>query len=354
MKKPIKIIGEPPREEGSKVSRQQKDQMMELLQFNRGFAHPEKWIEYGINHKFRKIRADKLEECPDCSARSLKFIGQFIYYSTLVKLKECTQCGLVFTDTRIDSKVIQSHFEQTYKDEAYFSQWRRRIFEQISRIADSVAPMEGKILEVGGAKGHLLSILKRQRPDLHFVLNDISIEACHHAESTYGFQTILGGFNELNQVSSRFDVVILSDVIYYEPELRKMWGTLPRLVSENGVVIIRVPSKLTFIRLWQFISQSIYRHGDTEMQDNIKFFNPEHLYVFSKSYLLKRLKKLGFCQVVAVPSELLVDDRKELWNAFFYYLCRMLWVISFGKIIITPSLLVIAKKTSRDEVIASD
>ena len=81
--------------------------MIELLQFNRGFSHPEKWITYGIEHNFEKVQADKLEECPDCSSRSFDFVGQYVYYSTLVSLQTCAQCGLVFSDTRIDPQVIQ-------------------------------------------------------------------------------------------------------------------------------------------------------------------------------------------------------------------------------------------------------
>jgi 2-polyprenyl-3-methyl-5-hydroxy-6-metoxy-1,4-benzoquinol methylase len=323
---------------------EQKDEMIEVLKFNKGFTDPERWIEYGIVHKFKKIKAEKLEGCPDCSARSIEFIGQFVYYSTMVNLQACTQCGLVFTDTRIDPNVISSHFEQAYKDEEYFLHRRRRIFEQISRLAASVAPRGGRILDVGGAKGHLLATLKRRRPDLDFILNDLSKEACDHAESKYGFQTILGGINELEQVPVRFDVIILSDVIYYEPDLRKVWAVLPGLISENGTIIIRVPNKLALIRSWQFMSRAISRLADKEMQDNIKFFNPEHLFVFCRSYLSMRLKSLGFEQVIAIPSELLAHDRKDWWHPFFYYLCKILWIISFNKIVITPSLLVVAKK----------
>lgn len=215
---------------------EQKASMLEILQLNKGFTHPEKWIEYGIAHKFNKTKADKIEECPDCSARSFGFIGQFVYYSSLVNLLKCAHCGLIFTDARIDPKVISTHFEQTYKDEEYFLHRRHRIFEQIAQIADKVAPQRGRILDVGGAKGHLLATLKTRRPDLKFVLNDLSKDACDHAESKYGFQTILGSINELEQIISRFDVVVLSDVIYYEPELRRLWAVLPRLVSENGVL----------------------------------------------------------------------------------------------------------------------
>lgn len=323
--------------------KEQKNEMIELLKFNKGFTDPERWVEYGITHNFQKIKAEKLKECPDCNARSIKHIGQFVYYSTLVNLQACSQCGLVFTDTRIDPKVISSHFEKAYKDEKYFLHRRRRIFDQIARIADNVAPRGGRVLDVGGAKGHLLARLQKRRPDLNLVLNDLSIEACDHAESIYGFETIWGGIKELELVQVRFDVIILSDVIYYEPDLRKLWDVLPCLLSENGTIIIRVPNKLALIRLWQLINRAIPRPADRKINDKIKFFNPEHLFVFCRRYLLTRLKKLGFHQVHAIPSELLLRDPQDLWHPLFYHFGKIIWMLSFGKIVITPSLLVVAQ-----------
>jgi hypothetical protein len=114
--------------------------------------------------------------------------------------------------------------------------------------------------------------------------------------------------------------------------------------SENGTVIIRVPNKFALIFFWQFLIRVISQHKDNEMRDHIKFFNPEHLFVFSKRYLLTRLKSIGFQKVIAFPSELLIQDNTDLRHPFFYYLCKVCSTISFGKIIISPSLLLIAKK----------
>lgn len=322
---------------------EQKQQILEILIHNKGFAHPEKWINYGIDHNFKEVKAEKLEECPDCSARILNFIGQFIYYSTLVKLQSCSQCGLVFSDIRIDPMVIQSHFELAYKDESYFLHRRRSIFHQISKLVGRFAPHNGKILDVGGAKGHLLAVLKQNRPDLNLVLNDISKDACDYALSQFGLNTICGDVNALERHITCFDVVIMSDVVYYEPELQKLWELLPRIVSKNSVVILRVPNKIALIRFWQFITRFIGRNIVLEMQDRIKYFNPEHLYVFSRRYMLTRLKKIGFSEVTIIPSELLKQDQCDLLQRLYYYFSKVVSMLSCGKLVITPSILVIAK-----------
>jgi Zn ribbon nucleic-acid-binding protein len=137
--------------------------MLEILLNNKGFAHPERWIKYGLLHDFQRVHADELQECPDCGCSSLVVVGQYVYYSTLVNLRECVKCGLVFSDKRIDSKLVRLHFERAYKDETYFRISRRRIFEQISALADSAAVYGGSVLDIGGAKGHLLATLQRRR-----------------------------------------------------------------------------------------------------------------------------------------------------------------------------------------------
>jgi hypothetical protein len=132
-------------------------------------------------------------------------------------------------------------------------------------------------------------------------------------------------------------------VIYLEPELQKQWGGLANLLAKNGVVIIRAPNKYVLIRLWQFMIRVINGWAQPEMQDHMTFFNPEHLYVFSRRYLVTRLKGLGFNQVTTIPSELLVRTQSDVWHRLYFSLCKILFTLSRGKWILTPSLLVIVK-----------
>jgi len=319
------------------------ERMLAVLKFNGGFTHPERWIKYGLRHNFGRIQSEKLEECPGCKCRSFDAVGQYVYYSTLVSLQACARCRLVFSDRRIDSTVIQSHFERTYKDEVYFLDRRRRIFEQISALADVAAVQGGNILDVGGAKGHLLAMLKRRRSDLRLVVNDLSKEACDYAAHKYGFQTICSDVNALEGSLAKFDVIIMSDVIYYEPDLQKLWRVLAGLVAKNGSVIIRVPNRFALIYFWQLVTHGVRTRASAEMRDHVRFFNSEHLYVFSRPYLLTRLKELGFTQVTAIPSELLVKNRGDFWHPLYFFFCKIVSKISCGKLILTPSVLVIAK-----------
>jgi SAM-dependent methyltransferase len=324
-----------------------KQRMLDVLRSNKGFSEPERWLNYAIRHGLKRVRAEQLHQCPDCGCKTSRTVGQYVYYSTLVHLHECQACGLLYADKRIDPSLVRAHFERGYKDETYFQRSRRRVFGQVAALADSAAPPGGTVLDIGGAKGHLLAALEARRPDLLFVLNDLSQEACNHAARVYGFRTVCGDASDLPASATKFDVLIMSDVIYYEPDLGKFWSGLVRLLSDKGTVIVRVPNNYHPVRLWQYIAGKLSLHTRTEMQDRIPFFNPEHLYVFSRRYLISRLTELGFAPVTAMPSELLAKRGCGLCAQVYFRLCDLLFAASGGRLILTPSLLLVAKKRAQ-------
>lgn len=315
--------------------------MIDVLRLNKGFKDPAQWVEYATKHKFKRVMAEKLETCPDCGGRKSALVGQYIYYSTLVELRSCANCGLLYADTRIDPAVIHSHFELAYKDEHYFTHQRRRIFDQIAGLVDEAAAPGASVLDIGGAKGHLLALVKQRRPDLKLVLNDLSTAACSFAEMEYGLETVCGDVKTLQGLSRSFDVVIMSDVIYYEPEIQRLWGLLSHLVSNAGVIIIRVPNLVALIKLSGIIRRFGTSRQAQAMQSAVPFFNPEHLYVFSRGYLSNQLQGLGFNRFKAMPSALLGNLDRTRYG-LYYGLAKMIWLCSWGQMIMTPSMIAVA------------
>lgn len=318
--------------------------MLEVLRRNKGFSEHEEWVDYGLRHSFEFVEAQTLDRCPDCVSPSYQKLGQYVYYSTLIGLRTCSDCGLVYADTHIDPALVAKHFENAYKDEDYFLSLRGRIFDEIARLTLRGAPRHGSVLDIGGAKGHLLGALKQRRPDLDLVLNDLSRSACDWAEDHYGVKTVCGAVDALDELDGKYDIVIMSDVIYYEPHLKNLWRLLPVLVKAGGTLIIRVPNKLPLIRAGQRLRKGNASASEIAMEDHVPFFNPEHLYVFPQRYLLSRLRSLGFSLAVARPSELLSHPRCSYPYVLYYYIAKALWIASFRKLILTPSVLVVAKR----------
>jgi 2-polyprenyl-3-methyl-5-hydroxy-6-metoxy-1,4-benzoquinol methylase len=314
-----------------------------VLQNNVGFDVPEMWVDYALRHGFRRVKAVTVERCPDCGGRPERSLGQFVYYSTLVRLVECGACGLAWTNVRLDPTVLMEHFESAYKDEEYFLQARRAIFDQLVGLIDTLAPSGGRVLDIGGAKGHLMHRVRRRRSDLTVVLNDLSESATNYATEHFGIPTIAGDAHAVCRDGARYDVVVLSDVLYYEPEIAVLWSVLPTLMAPRGSVVIRVPNKFHLLRATQSAKDLLSSPRQRATQVNISFFNPEHLLLLSRRYLETRLRTLGFGDIKCLPSPLLHSSAlpNALSHGLFQF-ARLANAMSGGRLVTTPSMVVCA------------
>jgi len=316
-----------------------------VLRHNVGFDVPELWVDYAIRHEFRRVKAVTVGRCPDCGGQPKRSLGQFVYYSTLVRLVECGACGLAWTNVRPDPAVLMQHFESAYKDEEYFLQARRAIFDQLVGRIERIAPLRGRVLDIGGAKGHLMHQVRTRRPDLALVVNDLSESATKYAAEHFGIPTITGDARAVYENGITYDVVVLSDVLYYEPEIAEMWSTLPKLMAPRGALVIRVPNKFHLLRASQLIRDFLRSHRQRATQANISFFNPEHLLLLSRRYLETRLRNLGFVDTECLPSPLLRSSSAvpKAAGDLLFQLAQFVNAVSCGRFVLTPSMLVCAK-----------
>ncbi len=148
---------------------------------------------------------------------------------------KCRSCHFIWADVRLDSRQIRAHFEWTYKGDEYFLGRRRAIFEHMVKLIDQAAPPGGTVLDVGGAQGHLMRLVAERRPDLTATVCDVSAEATRYASEQFGLPVLCADLTALKDPSAPLTtVVVLSDVLYYEPQLAVFWATLPRLVANRG------------------------------------------------------------------------------------------------------------------------
>jgi len=318
--------------------------MLEILRHNTGFDDPESWVAYATQHGFKRVRSIPIECCPDCGGVPARQIGQYIYYSTLMRLRECSECGLVWADAKLDSAIVAEHFDHVYKDEKYFEQSRRLTFSEMAKLIDQHAVRGARILDIGGAKGHLMSQVKERRPDLRITVNDIAEEKLRWAAQQFGFETIHGDARALGEHRCEYDVVVISDVLYYIQDIAIFWEALTKLLVRGGLDLIRIPNKLWLIVLAQAVTD-LWRlaRRDRRTQDRIKYFNPEHAYVFSRGYIEKRLRGLGFRDIRMLPVPPLSSVAADILLAGVFRLTVAINRISGGRVVASPSAVVIAR-----------
>ncbi|HJU44115.1 MAG TPA: methyltransferase domain-containing protein [Vicinamibacterales bacterium] len=320
--------------------------IIRLLQHNVGFEQPERWADYARAHHFESVRAIPVPRCPDCGGSPKASRGQFVYYSTLLRLLECPACELIWADARIDAAVIRQHFETTYKDDTYFEEERARIFAHLAGLIDELAPPGSRVLDIGGAKGHLMHRLSVRRGDLRLTVHDVSRAATEWARERWGFETICGDLDVLEEHSNRYDVIVLSDVLYYEPDLRRLWDLLGRLLAPNGSLVIRVPNKKGLILAAQRAFELCHPPKSRTTQSAVRFYNPEHLYILGRRYLVRRLRQLGFAQIRVLPSPLLSSS---FGGSVYFRLTSVMNAMSGGKLVLTPGMVVIGKGRGFDD-----
>lgn len=328
----------------------------DIVRSNVGFERPEDWVQYAKSHGFRKLPARQIVRCPDCgndAASGSNKIGQYIYYSNLAQLRKCGHCQLIYSTVRIDPSIIRHHFDRAYTDEDYFVRRRKDIFDQVVQLASSHAPLHGHVLDIGGAKGHAMAALRDARPDLTVVVNDLSPSKCEWVESHYGLRSLCGSAPELLAYPGTFDVITLIDVLYYEPNLSKLWDALARLLRPGGVLIIRIPNNNSRIVWYQRMLDWFVPRRVRDRADTVRSFNPEHLYVLSKQYMTQRLRTLGCRSIAWVPSALLRPEHESNRVSFLYrWMVRGLQCFPPQVGTITPGVFVVAsgRDVPRDSV----
>jgi 2-polyprenyl-3-methyl-5-hydroxy-6-metoxy-1,4-benzoquinol methylase len=327
------------------------EQLLAILRRNTGFDEPELWIDYARRHNFKPVMAVKIPRCPDCFAASKKRVwGQYVYYSTLIRLLECEQCGLVWADARIDRDVVRQHFETAYKSDEYFRGSRNAIFEHLAAVIDNLAVRNARILDVGGARGDLMAKVVSRRPDINATVHDLSRTATDWAAEHFGFPTLTGSASALASHSEQYDVVVLSDVMYYEPNLALLWKALSRLIRRGGAIVIRVPNKAMLVwigRLWFRLTHA--RIGRV-LQDRTRFHNPEHIFVFRQHYLRNRLMSIGFKCVQTVPSPPLISAESSGLGSVLFRHALIANRLTRSKLVLTPSMLVIGTRRHSPDV----
>ena len=329
-------------------SRLTRDEALAVLHGNVGFEHPERWVEIAIRKNFVPVAARRVPVCPDCGGQRATRVGQFVYYCTSIRLRRCVQCRLVWADAHLPRTVTDAHFETAYKDRDYFAHRRRLIFEHLVDHVSRLVPVGGRVLDIGGAQGDLMHLLRAKRADIHPVVQDISESALRYAATTYGLDVIPGALEGLAAHTGQYDAVVLSDVLYYEPDLPRLWELLRRLLADGGHVVIRVPNKLWLISMTARVQDLCMRRENRELQQDVPFFNPEHLYVFDRAYLRSRLVHMGFRNVRFRETPVLMGRP----GAFSSAAVRGLrWFgaaaakVTGGRMLLSPAMLVSAQRS---------
>jgi 2-polyprenyl-3-methyl-5-hydroxy-6-metoxy-1,4-benzoquinol methylase len=206
--------------------------------------------------------------------------------STLVR---CNHCGLVYQNPRPTPAEIGAYYPDNYEcyQPRIQATKKSRLLTAIERYGLEKRCHKitryrktGKLLDVGCSIGLFLKGMERF-PGWQLSGVEISPYAASIARQDPQLAIYDGSLDDQEFQPAAFDAITLWDVLEHLHDPNAAMGEINRLLSPDGLVVIRVPNPGSWLaklfgRYW------------------VGYEPPRHLYVFGKRHLASLLEKNGF------------------------------------------------------------
>lgn len=163
------------------------------------------------------------------------------------RIVRCRQCNLMYANPRANGADCESivnwdpDWNLVDRNQQRFDKEQL----QVKDYADTRAflnkryPNKGKIVEVGGGLGFLLSTFKNEGWDVLAV--EPWLEACRYAEAEFGIEAIPSTLEDASLPNDSADAVIMLHVIEHVPDPVGTLSEIHRILKPGGHAIIETP-----------------------------------------------------------------------------------------------------------------
>lgn len=198
-------------------------------------------------------------------------------------MHRCGRCGLFFNYPRVSQVTLSALYNNGYyffhrRDQVEFRRIVSLYQRTVALIENQVHPR--RVLEIGSAKGYLLSVLSRLGWDVQGI--EISRSAAKFSRQKLNVPTYAGTLEEFvtHHPDEKYPLILAIDLLEHVIEPPSFLERVNQVLERNGLLIIDTPNGN---------SANIARYGN-EWQG----FNPFHLFIFSLESLSCLLNKYGF------------------------------------------------------------
>ena len=265
-------------------------------------------------------------------------------------IAQCKECGLIYENPRVaEEEVLKLITSDGVTVEHWKTVWhdsKIRLFQNNLKRIERYSP-QGRLLDVGCGYGTFLKIAKLHHWQVEGV--EISTSASKYAEEELGIR-VLNSLHDPRLADNYFDVITMWEVLnqMYNPsgELREA----KRVLRPGGLLALRLQNAVFHVEINRILSCLGNLH---ERLHIIPFvFHP---YIFSPQTIRKILEKAGFKDITIEVSEFTSGDPygtarvfgnkgMEIIKKTIYYLCKTIYYLSAKKLIVSPTMLVFARK----------
>lgn len=272
----------------------------------------------------------------DCLCqKNSQFLEKIVYKNeTVFKdfdgiiIGKCLNCGLLKTVfcPKSEFNSQETHVDFYEKNRSLFLPLFENIVKRIKKFKD-----KGKILDVGCSSGLLLKLLKKERFSIFGIEPNktaFQIAQKKFKEKVYFGtlqQYLQNGYNDSDHQIRKFDVVIYNHVVEHIADVEKEIKLIKQILKSKGLLILGAPNTSNII----FYLRKKYWESLMPL---------EHIWHFSKNYLINYLKKQRF-KILDISFS---DDKRQDYpfvkKVYFSILSLINQIIGTGE-----SMLIIAQ-----------
>ncbi|MGB2601458.1 MAG: class I SAM-dependent methyltransferase [Candidatus Omnitrophota bacterium] len=254
------------------------------------------------------------------------------------RYKICPVCGVIAKTGRGISDLVN---DKPVNELVEIDRARNSIHSFVLKQIEREFPEKGKMLDIGCGLGSLLGMAERSGWDT------AGIEMCPQC----------AGYAKENKVNiyscsldgkkfpdKHFDVVTLVNVLDFTEDPLILLKEVDRILRPGGAVFIRIPNTVVQMKLRVFYQRIGSRVGTKKIGE---FFN----YSFTPKSMRMLLEKVGFVNVSIRNSAMSKGDvynynipLMAFMKMVYGILSEVIFYLSFGKVLMSSSLLASAKK----------
>ncbi len=281
--------------------------------------------------------------CNLCGSNSTEAVAPGFKF----QMVRCLSCGLIYENPRLAQEKVLEHIRsggiwQDHKTGVLLKAKQRLFRNNLKRIEKR--SVRGRILDIGCGYGTFLKLAFDNGWQAEGI--EVSEAAIKHCREAFGLK-ISRSIQEAQLVDDSFDAVVFWETLdmFYDP--LNMLKSSYRILKKKGVIGLRLPNANFHLPVYKFLA----RTGNKLNIAPCIF----HSYSFSSDTISRLLKRVGFKRVKVYVSEFTEGDPYSTggilgsWGVraikiITFYLCKLLYYLSFGKVVLSPSMLVFAVK----------
>ena len=290
---------------------------------------------------------ETLSGCILCDSRSLDVIDPEC------NIARCASCGYVFDNPRPALEELVRFYSRPSQYDSWLDELevRERMWKRRLKL---VLPFRksGSLLDVGAGIGQFLSLARPYYQDVHGT--EVSTTALQVAKQKYGLELFHGTLEGIACCGKTFDNISLFHVLEHVPDPISALRICHSLLSDQGVLIIAVPSEVASLRA--SLKRLLVARGILHPRRGAGRFglpliklteetSEVHLSHFTPPVLCDLLRRTGFSILKQTldPHYVRTNRKEKLRADLYYHFC--LAARSLLGTNIYDAMLVIARKT---------